>query len=115
MVANHAERGVVAAPGLLAAKGADYAANGVSKSFGGVTVLRDVSVHFSPGEIHSLIGIVRPGDLAEHRYSERWDQPVRVHMMAVEIVAGRPDVVALKKNQFIASHPHAHVPGLALN
>jgi ABC-type sugar transport system ATPase subunit len=56
MVADHAERGVMTAPGLLAAKGADYAAHGVSKSFGGVTVLRDVTVRFSPGEVHSLIG-----------------------------------------------------------
>jgi ABC-type sugar transport system ATPase subunit len=56
MLAAHAERGVLAAPGLLAGKGADYAANGISKSFGGVTVLRDVTVRFSPGEVHSLIG-----------------------------------------------------------
>lgn len=56
MVAAGAERGVLAAPGLLAGKGADYEARGVSKRFGGVTVLRDVTVRFRPGEIHSLIG-----------------------------------------------------------
>ena len=56
MVAAHADRGVLAAPGLLAGTGADYVARGVSKSFGGVTVLRDVTIRFSPGEIHSVIG-----------------------------------------------------------
>ena len=56
MVAGHADRGVLAAPGLLAGRGADYVARGVSKSFGGVTVLRDVTIRFSPGEIHSVIG-----------------------------------------------------------
>jgi ABC-type sugar transport system ATPase subunit len=56
MVAAHADRGVLAAPGLLAGTGADYVARGLSKSFGGVTVLRDVTIRFSPGEIHSVIG-----------------------------------------------------------
>ena len=55
-MADRAERGVLPATGLLAGKGAEYAAHGVSKSFGGVSVLRDVTVQFSPGEIHSLIG-----------------------------------------------------------
>ena len=36
--------------------GSGYAAEGISKSFDGIRVLRNVNVNFSPGEIHSLIG-----------------------------------------------------------
>jgi ABC-type sugar transport system ATPase subunit len=36
--------------------GVDYLARGVTKTFAGITVLRDVTVHFRPGEVHSLIG-----------------------------------------------------------
>jgi ABC-type sugar transport system ATPase subunit len=36
--------------------GADYMARGITKSFGGITVLHDVTVHFRPGEVHSVIG-----------------------------------------------------------
>jgi len=58
-VADHVERAgpvVRRGPGLHSVSGGDYEARGVSKSFGGVTVLHDVSVHFCRGEIHSLIG-----------------------------------------------------------
>jgi ABC-type sugar transport system ATPase subunit len=36
--------------------GADYHARGITKTFADIAVLRDVTVHFRPGEIHSLIG-----------------------------------------------------------
>jgi ABC-type sugar transport system ATPase subunit len=36
--------------------GADYHARGITKAFAEIAVLRDVTVHFRPGEIHSLIG-----------------------------------------------------------
>ena len=36
--------------------GVDYQARDVTKTFAGIAVLRDVTVHFRPGEIHSLIG-----------------------------------------------------------
>jgi ABC-type sugar transport system ATPase subunit len=39
-----------------AGAGVDYLARDVSKTFAGVTVLRNVTVHFHPGEVHSLIG-----------------------------------------------------------
>jgi ABC-type sugar transport system ATPase subunit len=59
MVADHAGRAgpaVQREQGLRAVAGVDYEARGVSKDFGAVTVLRDVTVRFSRGEIHSLIG-----------------------------------------------------------
>jgi ABC-type sugar transport system ATPase subunit len=39
-----------------AGAGVDYQARDVTKTFAGIAVLRDVTVHFRPGEIHSLIG-----------------------------------------------------------
>ena len=36
--------------------GTGYSAQGISKSFDGISVLQDVSVHFAAGEIHSVIG-----------------------------------------------------------
>jgi len=39
-----------------AGAGADYQARGITKLFADTPVLRDVTVHFRPGEIHSLIG-----------------------------------------------------------
>ena len=36
--------------------GVDYLARDVTKTFAGITVLRNVTVHFRPGEVHSLIG-----------------------------------------------------------
>ena len=36
--------------------GADYVARDITKTFAGVAVLKDVTVHFRPGEVHSLIG-----------------------------------------------------------
>jgi len=39
-----------------AGAGADYQARGITKTFADIAVLRDVTVHFRPGEIHSLIG-----------------------------------------------------------
>ena len=42
--------------GNQAGTGVDYLARGVTKTFAGITVLRDVTVHFCPGEVHSLIG-----------------------------------------------------------
>ena len=58
-MADHVERALPAVrreSGLRSVTGADYEARGVSKSFGGVAVLHDVTVHFCRGEIHSLIG-----------------------------------------------------------
>jgi ABC-type sugar transport system ATPase subunit len=54
--AGHAESGVQRAPGLLARTGVSYEAREIGKSFDGTSVLHDVTVHFRPGEIHSLIG-----------------------------------------------------------
>jgi ABC-type sugar transport system ATPase subunit len=59
MVAYHAKRAEPAVrpePGLRSVMGADYETRGISKSFENVAVLRDVTVHFRRGEIHSLIG-----------------------------------------------------------
>jgi len=39
-----------------AGAGADYQARGITKTFADIAVLRDVTAHFRPGEIHSLIG-----------------------------------------------------------
>jgi len=39
-----------------AGAGVDYLARGITKSFANTAVLRDVTVHFRPGEVHSLIG-----------------------------------------------------------
>jgi len=39
-----------------AGAGADYQALGITKTFADIAVLRDVTVHFRPGEVHSLIG-----------------------------------------------------------
>jgi ABC-type sugar transport system ATPase subunit len=36
--------------------GVDYLARDVTKTFAGIAVLRNVTVHFRPGEVHSLIG-----------------------------------------------------------
>ena len=58
-MADHAKRAQPAVrrePGLRAVTGADYESRGITKTFGNVTVLRDVTVHFYRGEIHSLIG-----------------------------------------------------------
>jgi ABC-type sugar transport system ATPase subunit len=61
-VADHFDHGERATPGagheprLRADKAADYEARGVTKTFDGVAVLRNVTVHFRPGEVHSLIG-----------------------------------------------------------
>jgi ABC-type multidrug transport system ATPase subunit len=57
-MADHAERAgpAVREPGLRSVMGSGYETRGVSKSFAGTTVLRDVTVHFYRGEIHSLIG-----------------------------------------------------------
>lgn len=54
--ANDADSGIARTPASPPGMGAVFEARGVTKSFGGVTVLRDVSVNFSPGEVHSLIG-----------------------------------------------------------
>jgi ABC-type sugar transport system ATPase subunit len=37
-------------------RGAEYCADHIGKRFGGVSVLRDVSVTFVPGQIHTLLG-----------------------------------------------------------
>jgi ABC-type sugar transport system ATPase subunit len=42
--------------GLLAERTGDYEARGITKSFDEVTVLRDVTVRFRPGEVHALVG-----------------------------------------------------------
>lgn len=42
--------------GLPALPGARLAVSGVTKSFGGVTALREVSLHVDPGEVVALIG-----------------------------------------------------------
>ena len=39
-----------------AGAGADYQALGITKTFADIAVLRDVTVHFRSGEVHSLIG-----------------------------------------------------------
>jgi ABC-type sugar transport system ATPase subunit len=39
-----------------AGTGVDYLAENVTKTFAGIAVLRNVTVHFRPGEVHSLIG-----------------------------------------------------------
>lgn len=41
---------------LRADRAARYEARGVTKTFDGVAVLQNVTVHFRPGEVHSLIG-----------------------------------------------------------
>ena len=50
--------GVALAVGRAVAAGRDarYEARGVTKSFDDVTVLREVSVSFRPGEVHALVG-----------------------------------------------------------
>lgn len=48
--------GVQRAPELPVGVGVAYEAREVSKSFDGTSVLREVTVHFGPGEIHSVIG-----------------------------------------------------------
>ena len=42
--------------GMIADHGFVYEARGVSKSFSGIKVLKDASVTFHPGEVHSLLG-----------------------------------------------------------
>jgi ABC-type branched-subunit amino acid transport system ATPase component len=42
--------------GNQAVNGVDYLAQDVTKTFAGIAVLRNVTVHFRPGEVHSLIG-----------------------------------------------------------
>src|SRR5215831_12416860 len=59
MVTDHAGRAEPAVQreqGLQGLTGADYEARDVGKSFAGNAVLRDVTVHFRRGEIHSVIG-----------------------------------------------------------
>jgi ABC-type sugar transport system ATPase subunit len=46
----------IGALGRIAERGSQYEALKVSKACSGVPVLRDVSVSFKPGEIHSLVG-----------------------------------------------------------
>ena len=41
---------------MAADHGVEYQAHHVSKAFSSVPVLKDVSVSFHPGEIHSLLG-----------------------------------------------------------
>jgi len=67
-VADHAEPAAAAEPAGVAGHGTqpaprpqadsctDYAAYGVTKRFGEITVLSDVSAHFFSGEIHSIVG-----------------------------------------------------------
>ncbi|MFZ2057652.1 MAG: ATP-binding cassette domain-containing protein [Acidimicrobiales bacterium] len=38
------------------AEGARYVGRSITKSFGGATLLRDATVAFEPGEIHSIVG-----------------------------------------------------------
>ena len=52
---HHAERRR-AGPDPAAAGDADYEARAITKAFASVTVLRDVSAHFYPGEVHALVG-----------------------------------------------------------
>jgi ABC-type sugar transport system ATPase subunit len=60
--ADHAQRsersehGAERAQGPQAGAGADYEARGITKSFDGIYVLRDVTVNFRSGEVHSVIG-----------------------------------------------------------
>ena len=42
--------------GNQAVNGVDYLAQDVTKTFAGIAVLRNMTVHFRPGEVHSLIG-----------------------------------------------------------
>ena len=55
-MADPAEHSGRSDPGLVAGSGADYEARAVTKSFAEVTVLREASVRFRPGEIHALVG-----------------------------------------------------------
>jgi len=55
-VAGAARQGDRSGGALVPDKRGHYAALGITKSFAGAAVLRDVSVHFQPGEIHALVG-----------------------------------------------------------
>ena len=48
--------GGLSGPGLVVENSTGYEARAVTKSFADVTVLREASVHFRPGEIHALVG-----------------------------------------------------------
>jgi ABC-type sugar transport system ATPase subunit len=55
-VADHQADNRVGQADYQIGAGADYLARDVTKTFAGVTVLKNVTVHFRPGEVHSLIG-----------------------------------------------------------
>jgi hypothetical protein len=44
--------------------GVDYLAQDVTETFAGIAALRQVTVHFRPGEVHSLIGGLPAGRLS---------------------------------------------------
>ena len=56
MAADQTENAGQSALTLSLRPGADYEARGIVKSFAHVKVLRQVGVHFRPGEIHALVG-----------------------------------------------------------